>query len=71
MVEEFRTGKSAHWAYDWKIGIALIASFAATWGLFVSTIANDLKLLLGDPEDDLTIRQKLITNPPPQWWQGI
>lgn len=43
--------------YDWKIGIALIASFAAR-EVFVSTIAT-IYSIGGDPEDDLTIRQKL------------
>jgi len=43
--------------YDWKIGIALIASFAAR-EVFVSTIAT-IYSINGDPDDDLTIRQKL------------
>lgn len=43
--------------YDWKIGIALIASFAAR-EVFVSTIAT-IYSIGGDPEDELTIRQKL------------
>ena len=43
--------------YDWKIGIALIASFAAR-EVFVSTIAT-IYSIEGDPEDDLSIRQKL------------
>ncbi len=43
--------------YDWKIGIALIASFAAR-EVFVSTIAT-IYSIGGDPEDDLTIREKL------------
>jgi len=43
--------------YDWKIGIALIASFAAR-EVFVSTIAT-IYSIGGDPENDLTIRQKL------------
>ncbi|MDF2158224.1 ferrous iron transport protein B [Algoriphagus sp. CAU 1675] len=43
--------------YDWKIGIALITSFAAR-EVFVSTIAT-IYSIGGDPEDDLTIRQKL------------
>ncbi len=43
--------------YDWKIGIALIASFAAR-EVFVSTIAT-IYSIGGDPDDDMTIRQKL------------
>jgi ferrous iron transport protein B len=45
--------------YDWKIGIALIASFAAR-EVFVSTIAT-IYSIGGDVEDDLTIREKLDT----------
>lgn len=43
--------------YDWKIGIALIASFAAR-EVFVSTIAT-IYSIGGGPENDLTIREKL------------
>jgi ferrous iron transport protein B len=43
--------------YDWKIGIALITSFAAR-EVFVSTIAT-IYSIGGDPEDDSTIREKL------------
>ena len=43
--------------YDWKIGIALITSFAAR-EVFVSTIAT-IYSIGGDTEDELTIRQKL------------
>lgn len=43
--------------YDWKIGIALIASFAAR-EVFVSTIAT-IYSIGGDPDNELTIRQKL------------
>lgn len=43
--------------YDWKIGIALITSFAAR-EVFVSTIVT-IYSIEGDPEDDLTVRQKL------------
>ncbi|RAI84947.1 ferrous iron transport protein B [Algoriphagus yeomjeoni] len=43
--------------YDWKIGIALIASFAAR-EVFVSTIAT-IYSIGADTEDELTIRQKL------------
>jgi len=43
--------------YDWKIGIALIASFAAR-EVFVSTIAT-IYSIGGDPDNDLTIREKL------------
>lgn len=45
--------------YDWKIGIALIASFAAR-EVFVSTMAT-IYSIGGDPEDELTIREKLDT----------
>lgn len=43
--------------YDWKIGIALITSFAAR-EVFVSTIAT-IYSIGADTEDELTIRQKL------------
>jgi len=43
--------------YDWKIGIALIASFAAR-EVFVSTIAT-IYSIGGNPDNDLTIREKL------------
>jgi len=43
--------------YDWKIGIALITSFAAR-EVFISTMAT-IYSIGGDLEDDLTIRQKL------------
>lgn len=43
--------------YDWKIGIALITSFAAR-EVFVSTIAT-IYSIGSDTEDELTIRQKL------------
>lgn len=43
--------------YDWKIGIALITSFAAR-EVFVSTIAT-LYSVGADVEDELTIKQKL------------
>jgi len=43
--------------YDWKIGIALITSFAAR-EVFVSTVAT-IYSIEGDVEDDLTIREKL------------
>lgn len=43
--------------YDWKIGIALITSFAAR-EVFVSTIAT-IYSIGSDVEDELTIRQKL------------
>jgi ferrous iron transport protein B len=45
--------------YDWKIGIALITSFAAR-EVFISTIAT-IYSIGGDLEDDLTIREKLAT----------
>ncbi|NVJ85588.1 MAG: ferrous iron transport protein B [Algoriphagus sp.] len=43
--------------YDWKIGIALITSFAAR-EVFVSTMAT-IYSIGGDPEDDATIRETL------------
>jgi ferrous iron transport protein B len=43
--------------YDWKIGIALITSFAAR-EVFVSTMAT-IYSIGGDVEDELTIREKL------------
>lgn len=43
--------------YDWKIGIALIASFAAR-EVFISTIAT-IYSIGGDTGDELTIREKL------------
>ncbi|WP_373400820.1 nucleoside recognition domain-containing protein [Algoriphagus halophilus] len=43
--------------YDWKIGIALITSFAAR-EVFVSTIAT-IYSIGADVEDELTIREKL------------
>lgn len=43
--------------YDWKIGIALITSFAAR-EVFVSTIAT-IYSIGADTEDELTIREKL------------
>src|SRR5690606_28420389 len=43
--------------YDWKIGIALITSFAAR-EVFVSTMAT-IYSIGGDLEDELTIREKL------------
>ncbi|GAB2486788.1 ferrous iron transport protein B [Algoriphagus taiwanensis] len=43
--------------YDWKIGIALITSFAAR-EVFISTIAT-IYSIEGDVEDELTIREKL------------
>jgi ferrous iron transport protein B len=43
--------------YDWKIGIALITSFAAR-EVFVSTVVT-IYSIGGDLKDDLTIREKL------------
>ncbi|MFC5407935.1 ferrous iron transport protein B [Larkinella bovis] len=50
--------------YDWKIGIALISSFAAR-EVFVGTIATIYSIGASDAENDSTIRQKLAseTNP--------
>ncbi|GAB3336261.1 ferrous iron transport protein B [Larkinella ripae] len=44
--------------YDWKIGIALISSFAAR-EVFVGTIATIYSIGSADPENDTTIRQRL------------
>jgi len=44
--------------YDWKIGIALLASFAAR-EVFVGTMAT-IYSISGDSEDVLTIKQRLI-----------
>lgn len=49
--------------YDWKIGIALITSFAAR-EVFVSTIATIYSL--GDTEDQTTIKEKLRSEVNPQ-----
>ncbi|MFO7825604.1 MAG: ferrous iron transporter B, partial [Cyclobacterium sp.] len=43
--------------YDWKIGIALLTSFAAR-EVFVATVAT-IYSVGGDVEDELTIREKL------------
>ena len=43
--------------YDWKIGIALLTSFAAR-EVFVATIAT-IYSIGGDAEDELTIKEKL------------
>ena len=44
--------------YDWKIGVALLASFAAR-EVFVGTMATIYSLGAGDSGDDTTIRQRL------------
>ncbi len=44
--------------YDWKIGVALLASFAAR-EVFVGTMATIYSLGAGDTGDDTTIRQRL------------
>lgn len=44
--------------YDWKIGIALLASFAAR-EVFVGTMAT-IYSISGDSEDVLTVKQRLI-----------
>ncbi|MCR9013833.1 ferrous iron transport protein B [Aquiflexum gelatinilyticum] len=44
--------------YDWKIGIALLTSFAAR-EVFVGTIAT-IYSIGGDVENELTIREKLV-----------
>jgi len=45
--------------YDWKIGIALITSFAAR-EVFISTMVT-IYSIGGDVKDDLTIREKLAS----------
>ncbi|MDO9553239.1 ferrous iron transport protein B [Rhodonellum sp.] len=49
--------------YDWKIGIALITSFAAR-EVFVSTIAT-IYSIGGDVDNELTIREKLAQETDP------
>lgn len=49
--------------YDWKIGIALITSFAAR-EVFVSTIAT-IYSIGGDVDNELTIREKLAQEKDP------
>ncbi|WP_353959765.1 ferrous iron transporter B [Belliella kenyensis] len=49
--------------YDWKIGIALITSFAAR-EVFVSTMAT-IYSIGGDVENELTIREKLASETRP------
>ena len=44
--------------YDWKIGVALLASFAAR-EVFVSTMSTIYSLGAGNTEDNTTIRQRL------------
>ncbi|MCF2443144.1 ferrous iron transport protein B [Dyadobacter sp. CY345] len=44
--------------YDWKIGIALLASFAAR-EVFVGTMAT-IYSISGDSEDVLTVKQRLV-----------
>ncbi|CCG99890.1 ferrous iron transport protein B [Fibrella aestuarina BUZ 2] len=44
--------------YDWKIGVALLASFAAR-EVFVGTMSTIYSLGAGDTGDDTTIRQRL------------
>ncbi|MGV3557098.1 ferrous iron transport protein B [Larkinella arboricola] len=51
--------------YDWKIGIALISSFAAR-EVFVGTIATIYSIGSADGEDDSTVREKLATEVNPE-----
>jgi ferrous iron transport protein B len=44
--------------YDWKIGVALLASFAAR-EVFVGTMSTIYSLGAGDEDDNTTIRQRL------------
>ncbi|HLT06988.1 MAG TPA: ferrous iron transport protein B [Cyclobacteriaceae bacterium] len=55
--------------YDWKIGIALITSFAAR-EVFVSTIAT-LYSVGADVEDELTIKEKLDQEVNPQTGEKV
>jgi len=55
--------------YDWKIGIALITSFAAR-EVFVSTIAT-LYSVGSDVEDELTIKEKLDQEMNPQTGEKV
>ena len=55
--------------YDWKIGIALITSFAAR-EVFVSTIAT-LYSVGADVEDELTIREKMDQEVNPQTGEKV
>ncbi|MDN3669278.1 ferrous iron transport protein B [Echinicola jeungdonensis] len=55
--------------YDWKIGIALITSFAAR-EVFVSTIAT-LYSVGADVEDELTIQEKLDQQVHPQTGEKV
>lgn len=55
--------------YDWKIGIALITSFAAR-EVFVSTIAT-LYSVGTDVEDELTIKEKLDQEVNPQTGEKV
>jgi ferrous iron transport protein B len=50
--------------YDWKIGIALLASFAAR-EVFVGTMAT-IYSISGDTEDVLTVKQRLIQEKNPE-----
>ncbi|OJV16535.1 MAG: ferrous iron transport protein B [Dyadobacter sp. 50-39] len=50
--------------YDWKIGIALLASFAAR-EVFVGTMAT-IYSISGDTEDVLTVKQRLIQEKNPK-----
>lgn len=45
--------------YDWKIGIALLSSFAAR-EVFVGTMATIYSIGAGDDEEGTTIRQRLV-----------
>ncbi|MBC8155256.1 MAG: ferrous iron transport protein B [Bacteroidetes bacterium] len=51
--------------YDWKIGIALLSSFAAR-EVFVGTMATIYSIGAGDDEDGSTIRQRLMAERNPE-----
>ena len=56
MLGKFMEPAIAPLGYDWKIGIALLASFAAR-EVFVGTLATIYSV--GDPEDTNTLRQRM------------
>jgi ferrous iron transport protein B len=55
--------------YDWKIGIALITSFAAR-EVFVATIAT-IYSIGGDVDNELTIREKLAQETRPDTGEKV
>jgi ferrous iron transport protein B len=55
--------------YDWKIGIALLTSFAAR-EVFVATIAT-IYSIGGDVENEMTIREKLANEVHPDTGEKV